>query len=155
MAGTEEGVEGVQATFSTCFGAPFMPRHPSVYGDLLRALIAEHGADCWLVNTGWTGGAFGVGHRMPIQHTRALLSAALDGSLSEMPMVVDRNFGLLVPQGCPGVPQETLVPRNTWTDKSAYDDAARDLVGRFRDNFTKYEVHVGADIRAAAPAAAA
>jgi phosphoenolpyruvate carboxykinase (ATP) len=155
VAGTEKGLGNEpQATFSTCFGAPFMPRHPSVYARMLGERIARHQTDCWLVNTGWTGGAFGVGRRMPIAHTRALLRAALEGSLAKVPMVVDGNFGLLVPQGCPDVPEEVLTPRNTWGDKAAYDTAARDLVGRFQSNFEQYEAHVDAQVRAAAPEAA-
>ncbi len=155
VAGTEKGLGNEpQVTFSTCFGAPFMPRHPSVYARMLGERIARHKVNCWLVNTGWTGGAFGIGRRMPIAQTRALLHAALDGSLVSAPMVADANFGLLVPQSCPGVPQELLTPRDTWDDKGAYDMAARDLVGRFQDNFAQYEDYVDADVRAAAPEAA-
>ncbi len=150
VAGTEKGLGSEpQATFSTCFGAPFMPRHPSVYARLLGERIARHKANCWLVNTGWTGGAHGVGRRMPIAYTRALLEAALDGELATAPMVTDSNFGLRVPRRCPGVPDEVLDPRGTWADGEAYDDAARDLVGRFEDNFANYEDHVGAEVRAA------
>jgi phosphoenolpyruvate carboxykinase (ATP) len=155
VAGTEKGLGNEpQATFSTCFGAPFMPRHPSVYAGMLGERIARHGVDCWLVNTGWTGGAFGTGLRMPIAHTRALLRAALDGSLTKAPMRVDPLFGLSVPESCPGVPQEVLTPRSTWADKSAYDAAARILVGRFQDNFTQYNDYVDDGVRAAAPEAA-
>jgi phosphoenolpyruvate carboxykinase (ATP) len=155
VAGTEKGLgKEPQATFSTCFGAPFMPRHPSVYAELLGKKIAETGANCWLVNTGWTGGAYGTGHRMPIGHTRALLNAALDGSLADVPADTDPNFGLLVPRHCPGVPDDVLSPRNTWADKSAYDNKARDLAGRFNDNFVQFEEHVTKDIKAAAPHAA-
>ncbi len=155
VAGTEKGLgKEPQATFSTCFGAPFMPRHPSVYAELLGRKIAETGANCWLVNTGWTGGAYGTGHRMPIGHTRALLNAALDGTLADVPVDTDPNFGLLVPQHCPGVPDDVLSPRNTWADKTAYDDKARDLAGRFNDNFVQFEEHVTQDIKAAAPHAA-
>ncbi|MEE8247571.1 MAG: phosphoenolpyruvate carboxykinase [Alphaproteobacteria bacterium] len=155
VAGTEKGLGNEpQATFSTCFGAPFMPRHPSVYARLLGERIARHGVDCWLVNTGWTGGAFGTGERMPIAHTRALLSAALGGSLGDAPMRIDPMFGLAVPESCPGVPQEALVPRSTWADQAAYDDAARALVGRFQDNFAQYNDYVDAGVRAAAPEAA-
>ena len=155
VAGTEKGVGSEpQATFSTCFGAPFMPRHPTVYGNMLRARIAEHDTDCWLVNTGWTGGIYGVGYRMPIQHTRALLSAALEGELRDVPFRQDENFGLLVPKLCPGVPSEILDPRGTWADSAAYDAHAQDLVARFRDNFAQYEGHVDDGIKAAAPKAA-
>jgi phosphoenolpyruvate carboxykinase (ATP) len=155
VAGTEKGVGSEpQATFSTCFGAPFMSRHPSVYGNMLREKIARHEVNCWLVNTGWTGGAYGTGYRMPINHTRALLSAALEGKLNGVELNKDTNFGLLVPQACPDVPGDILTPRNTWGDKGAYDAQARDLVGRFRDNFSKYDAYVDANIKAAAPQAA-
>ncbi|MDF1734127.1 MAG: phosphoenolpyruvate carboxykinase [Minwuia sp.] len=156
VAGTEKGLgKEPQATFSTCFGAPFMPRHPSVYANLLGAKIAKHGADCWLVNTGWTGGVYGVGQRMPIHHTRALLNAALDGSLASVPTRTDPNFGFQVPTSCPGVPDEVLNPRLTWSDGGAYDTKAHELVGRFNDNFTQFEAYVEAEIRGAAPAVAA
>ncbi len=154
VAGTEKGVAGTQATFSTCFGAPFMPRHPSVYGNLLRDKIAEHGATCYLVNTGWTGGAYGEGHRMPIKATRALLKAALDGSLDGADMRVDPNFGFEVPVDVPGVDRALLVPRETWSDAAAYDEQASKLVGMFIDNFAKFESHVGSDVMDAAPKAA-
>lgn len=153
VAGTEKGVTEPEATFSTCFGAPFMPRHPSEYGNLLRELIAEHDSKCWLVNTGWTGGAYGVGKRMPIKETRALLSAALDGSLNTVEFVKDPNFGFEVPVSVPGVDQSILNPRNTWQDKDAYDVQAQKLVKMFVANFEKFINHVGDDVRAAAPAA--
>ncbi len=151
VAGTEKGVVGTQATFSTCFGAPFMPRHPSVYGNLLKEKIARHGATCWLVNTGWTGGPYGVGSRMPIKATRALLNAALDGSLNDVEMRTDPNFGFEVPCSVPGVDDALLNPRNTWQDKEAYDREARNLVGKFIDNFKKFEAHVDASVMDAAP----
>ena len=152
VAGTEKGLgREPQATFSTCFGAPFMPRHPSVYAEILHNKIEQTGARCWLVNTGWTGGAFGVGERMKISHTRALLRAALDGSLDKVALRRDTSFGLDVPESCPGVPDEVLHPRGTWNDKGAYDSQASDLVGRFHNNFTQFESHVGAEVKAAAP----
>jgi phosphoenolpyruvate carboxykinase (ATP) len=152
VAGTEKGLGSEpQATFSTCFGAPFMPRHPSVYGNLLRRLIARHDADCWLVNTGWTGGRYGVGQRMPIKTTRALLDAALSGALKASPMRVDPSFGFEVPTAVPGVDGRTLNPRDTWADKTAYDTQARGLVDMFTKNFAKFDAHVDADVRAAAP----
>jgi phosphoenolpyruvate carboxykinase (ATP) len=151
VAGTEKGVTEPEATFSTCFGAPFMPRHPSEYGNLLRALIAEHGVSCWLVNTGWTGGAYGVGRRMPIRATRALLSAALDGSLADVEFRTDANFGFEAPVNVPGVDASILDPRSTWADKDAYDAQARRLVGMFIDNFAKFEDHVDASVASAAP----
>lgn len=155
VAGTEKGLGNEpQATFSTCFGAPFMPRHPSVYGNLLKEKIAKHEVDCWLVNTGWTGGVHGVGSRMPIKATRALLTAALDGSLANAPTYTDPNFGFEVPTVCEGVPAEILNPRNTWADKEAYDEKAKHLVGLFIDNFSKFEEYVDEKVKAAAPNAA-
>jgi phosphoenolpyruvate carboxykinase (ATP) len=156
VAGTEKGVTEPEATFSTCFGAPFMPRHPSEYGNLLRGLIAEHGVDCWLVNTGWTGGAYGTGRRMPIKATRALLAAALDGSLAGAEFRTDPNFGFAVPVSAPGVDAaildpKILDPRATWADKTAYARQARRLVGMFVDNFAKFEDHVDATVADAAP----
>jgi phosphoenolpyruvate carboxykinase (ATP) len=151
VAGTERGVTEPQPTFSTCFGAPFMPRRPEVYGDLLRQKIARHGATCWLVNTGWTGGAYGEGSRMPIKATRALLTAALDGSLRGASFRTDPYFGFAVPTSVPGVEPHLLNPMKTWKDKPAFDATARRLVGMFQENFQKYENDVDADIRAAAP----
>jgi phosphoenolpyruvate carboxykinase (ATP) len=154
VAGTEKGVTEPEPTFSTCFGAPFMPRRPEVYGALLRDRIARHGATCWLVNTGWTGGAYGTGRRMPIRATRALLSAALDGSLNGVEFRRDPNFGFEVPVAVPGVDATILDPRSAWADKAAFDAQARKLVGMFTANFAQYEAHVGDEVRAAAPAAA-
>jgi phosphoenolpyruvate carboxykinase (ATP) len=152
VAGTEKGLSSEpQPTFSTCFGAPFMPRHPSAYGNLLRDLIAENRADCWLVNTGWTGGQFGTGSRMPIKATRALLAAALDGSLANVEMRIDPHFRFRVPVSVPGVDPKILDPRATWADKAAYDAQARSLVSMFRENFCKFEAHVGPDVLQAAP----
>ena len=152
VAGTEKGLGSEpQATFSTCFGAPFMPRHPSVYGNMLRELIAKHGVDCWLVNTGWTGGKYGVGHRMPIQATRALLDAALSGTLKGQTMRTDPIFGFQVPTSLPGVDDKILNPRETWSDPAAYDAQAKALVDMFNKNFSTFESHVDADVRAAAP----
>ncbi|WP_188607872.1 phosphoenolpyruvate carboxykinase [Chelatococcus reniformis] len=153
VAGTEKGVTEPQATFSTCFGAPFMPRHPSVYGNLLRELIAKHDVDCWLVNTGWTGGKHGVGRRMPIRATRRLLTAALDGSLNRADFRTDPYFGFSVPTSVPGVEPHILYPVKTWADKADFAKTATRLVEMFHENFTKYEDHVDADIRAAAPEA--
>ena len=151
VAGTEKGVIEPEATFSTCFGAPFMPRHPTEYGNLLRQLIDTHGVDCWLVNTGWTGGAYGTGKRMPIKATRALLSAALDGSLKDAEFRTDANFGFAVPVAVPGVESAILDPRSTWADKAAYDRQAKRLVGMFIDNFGKFETHVDGRVLDAAP----
>jgi phosphoenolpyruvate carboxykinase (ATP) len=151
VAGTEKGLVGVQPEFSTCFGAPFLPRHPSVYADLLRDYIHRHQADCWLVNSGWTGGKYGVGRRMPIKATRTLLTAALDGSLKNADFRTDPYFGFAVPTSVPGVEPHLLNPFKTWKDKAEFDKTARDLVAMFQKNFTKYESHVTPDIRAAAP----
>jgi phosphoenolpyruvate carboxykinase (ATP) len=151
VAGTEIGVTEPEATFSTCFGAPFMPRHPSVYGNLLKERIAKGGVTCWLVNTGWTGGKYGVGSRMPIKATRALLNAALDGSLKNVEFRVDPNFGFEVPVSVPGVDARILDPRGTWADKADYDATAAKLVKLFTDNFAKFEAHVDAAVLASAP----
>jgi phosphoenolpyruvate carboxykinase (ATP) len=153
VAGTEIGVTEPEATFSTCFGAPFMPRHPSVYGNLLKARIAKGGVSCWLVNTGWTGGKAtmpGI-KRMPIKATRALLNAALDGSLNNAEFRKDPNFGFDVPVAVPGVDSVMLDPRQAWQDKSAYDRTAAKLVGEFIDNFVQFADHVDEGVRHAAP----
>ncbi|THV22126.1 phosphoenolpyruvate carboxykinase [Peteryoungia ipomoeae] len=151
VAGTEKGVTEPEATFSTCFGAPFMPRHPAEYGNLLRDLIARHNVDCWLVNTGWTGGAYGTGRRMPIKATRALLAAALHGDLKASQMRVDPNFGFEVPVAVEEVDATILDPRSTWADATAYDAQAKKLVGMFNDNFAKFEDHVDGKVLDAAP----
>ena len=148
--GTEVGVTEPIPTFSTCFGAPFMPRRPEVYGKLLQEQIAAHGATCWLVNTGWTGGAYGTRRRMPIKATRALLSAALDGSLNAVAFRKDANFGFEVPVSVPGVDDALLDPRRTWADAAAYDAQARKLVGMFADNFAQYVPYIDAEVKAAA-----
>jgi phosphoenolpyruvate carboxykinase (ATP) len=153
VAGTEIGVTEPEATFSTCFGAPFMPRHPSVYGNLLKERIAKGGVDCWLVNTGWTGGKYGVGNRMPIKATRALLNAALDGSLNAAEFRTDPYFGIAVPVRVPGVDDAILNPRDTWADKEEFDATAARLVQLFNDNFAKFADHVDEGVRAAAPRA--
>ncbi len=154
VAGTEIGVTEPEATFSTCFGAPFMPRHPSVYGNLLKERIAKGGVDCWRVNTGWTGGKYGTGKRMPIKATRALLNAALDGSLKNAEFRKDPYFGFDVPVAVPGVDSAILNPRETWADKADYDATANKLVGLFIDNFAKFEAHVDQGVKESAPTAA-
>ena len=154
VAGTEKGLDTAQSTFSTCFGAPFMTRRPEVYGALLREKIAANDVTCWLVNTGWTGGGYGVGSRMPIKATRALLTAALNGSLADGEFRTDQNFGFEVPTECPGVTTVLLNPRQTWEDAEAYDAQAAELVKMFIDNFAQYEPHVGDEVKAAAPGAA-
>ena len=156
VAGTEKGLGSEpQATFSTCFGAPFLPRQPEVYGRMLADLITRHGSTCWLVNTGWTGGQYGVGNRMSIQHTRALLAAALDGTLAKAQFRKDPHFGLSIPQHVDGIPDDVLDPSRSWGDKAAYDRMARHLVQRFEENFGAFEAAVGDDVRAAAIGAAA
>ncbi len=155
VAGTEKGVTEPTATFSTCFGAPFMPRHPSVYGELLRTRTEAAGASCWLVNTGWTGGAHGVGIRMPIEATRRLLNAALDGTLNDAEFREDPHFGFMVPTEVPGVDTAILDPRGTWVDQSAYDTQAQKLVRMFNKNFEKFAAHVSQDVLDAAPRATA
>ncbi len=153
VAGTEIGVTEPQATFSTCFGAPFMPRHPSVYGNLLKERIAKGGVTCWLVNTGWTGGMAtmpGIS-RMPIRVTRALLNAALDGSLNGATFKKDPNFGFEIPVAVAGVDSAMLDPREAWADKDAYDVTAAKLVREFVENFAQFEAHVEAGVRASAP----
>ncbi|RRH76965.1 phosphoenolpyruvate carboxykinase [Falsigemmobacter faecalis] len=148
--GTERGVTEPTPTFSTCFGAPFMPRRPEVYGKLLQEKIAATDATCWLVNTGWTGGKHGTGKRMPIKATRALLTAALDGSLNNVEFRVDPNFGFEVPVAVPGVDTGLLDPRSTWADASAYDAQAQKLVEMFSKNFAQYLGNVDEDVKAAA-----
>ena len=151
VAGTEKGLVGVKPEFSTCFGAPFLPRHPTEYANLLRDYINRHKTDCWLVNSGWAGGKYGVGRRMPIKATRTLVTAALDGSLKDVSSRTDPYFGFSVPTSVPGVEPHLLYPMKTWKDKAEFDQTARGLVKMFQDNFAKFEKHVDADVRAAAP----
>ena len=151
VAGTEKGLVGVEPEFSTCFAAPFLPRPPAEYGNLLRDYISRHKVDCWLVNSGWTGGIYGVGRRMPIKATRALVTGALDGSLKEVSFRTDPYFGFVVPTSVSGVEPHLLYPMKTWKDKAAFDETARKLVRMFQENFVKYENHVDADVRSAAP----
>jgi len=150
VAGTERGLGNEpSATFSTCFGAPFMPRHPSVYAGMLGEHMARTGARCWLVNTGWTGGRYGVGQRMKIAYPRAMVRAALEGKLAVVEKSVHPDFGLRIPQACPEVPADVLDPKSTWTDKSAYDRTAAELSRRFENNFKQFEPYVQDDIKAA------
>lgn len=151
VAGTEKGVTEPTPTFSTCFGAPFMVHHPSVYAELLGKKVEEHNVRCWLVNTGWTGGPFGVGHRMNIAHTRAMIHQALSGALDDVDYREDSIFGLMVPTAVAGVPDAVLIPRETWSDVEAYDDKAYELAQRFNDNFQKYAEGTSREIKAAAP----
>lgn len=154
VAGTEKGITEPKATFSTCFGAPFMVHHPSVYAKLLGEKIKEHNVNCWLLNTGWTGGPYGVGSRMKISYTRAMLNAALHGELDNVETVKDPFFGLNVPVSCPGVPQEVLNPRNTWTDKEKYDETAKKLANMFVENFKQFESEVDEKVKNSGPAKA-
>ena len=156
VAGTEKGLgREPQATFSTCFGAPFLPRRPEIYGKLLEDLIEKAGAVCWLVNTGWTGGSYGTGKRMEIGHTRGLLKAVLDGSLERAAFHSDPFFGLMIPRDVAGIPNEVLDPRQSWSDPAAYDRVAADLVARFEANFATFEGDVGEAVQRAAIRAAA
>ncbi|HRO24538.1 MAG TPA: phosphoenolpyruvate carboxykinase (ATP), partial [Promineifilum sp.] len=151
VAGTERGVTEPQPNFSTCFGAPFMPLRPGIYAELLGDKIQKHGAKVWLVNTGWTGGPYGVGSRMKLAYTRRMITAALNGELDDVPMVEEPFFGLSIPQAIQGVPSEVLNPRNTWSDKDAYDAQAQRLVGMFKENFKQFEENVSNEIKAAGP----
>jgi phosphoenolpyruvate carboxykinase (ATP) len=151
LAGTERGVTEPKAAFSTCFGAPFLPLPPSVYATMLGEKLAEHGAQVWLVNTGWTGGAFGTGHRMKLDYTRAMIRAALDGRLARVETSPDPVFGLHIPKTVPDVPDEILQPRSTWTNPEEYDAAAAKLAGMFRENFEKFADGVGEGVRGAGP----
>ena len=151
VAGTERGVTEPQATFSACFGAVFLVWHPTKYAEMLGALLREHGSQVWLVNTGWSGGAYGVGQRMKLAHTRAMVRAALDGALASAPMATDPIFGLHIPQAIDGVPSAVLDPRGTWADGEAYDAQARKLAGMFRENIRKFGDAVSPAILAAGP----
>ena len=152
VAGTERGVTDPEATFSVCFGAPFLPLPPETYSRLLGEKLTKHGSRVWLVNTGWTGGPHGVGQRMKLKYTRAMLRAALDGKLDEVQTEKDPIFGLEIPLECPDVPSEVLRPRDTWSDPSAYDDQARKLAAMFKENFEKYADGVPDEVRSAGPA---
>ena len=152
VAGTERGVTEPKAAFSACFGAPFLPRHPAEYADMLGKRLEEHGSRVWLVNTGWSGGGFGVGSRMKIAHTRAMVRAALLGQLDTVATQEDPVFGLHVPVDVPGVPGSVLTPRSTWADGDGYDAAARKLADMFRENFRKYADRTPERVRNAGPA---
>src|SRR5438105_6767797 len=153
VAGTEVGVKEPSATFSPCFGGPFLVWHPSKYAELLAAKMKQHAARVWLVNTGWSGGAYGSGKRIKLAHTRAILDAIHSGALNDAQTKRDPIFGLEVVTTCPGVPSEIVWPRDTWPDQAGYDAAARKLAGLFTANFKQYEAGSSAEVRAAAPAA--
>jgi len=151
VAGTERGVTEPSATFSSCFGAPFLPLHPGVYARMLGERIAHHGASVWLVNTGWTGGPYGVGSRMKLSYTRRMVSAALAGELDQTAFLTDPVFGVTVPAAVEGVPTEILTPRSTWPDGAAYDAQAAKLAAMFRENFAAFADQVPAEVAAAGP----
>jgi phosphoenolpyruvate carboxykinase (ATP) len=151
VAGTERGVTEPQATFSACFGAPFLIRPAGIYAKMLGDRLREHGSNVWLVNTGWSGGAYGVGSRMKLSYTRAMVRAALTGVLDDVATTVDPVFGLHVPAEVPDVPSEVLNPRATWADGADYDAAATKLAGMFRENFGRFEGQVDDDVRGAGP----
>jgi phosphoenolpyruvate carboxykinase (ATP) len=152
LAGTEAGLGSEPVPeFSACFGSPFLPLAPRVYAEMLGRRLKEHDAQCWLVNTGWTGGAFGTGKRMSLKHTRAMVHAALDGRLAKAEYVMEDAFGLVIPTSCPDVPGELLNPRNAWSDKHAYDAQARLLAAKFEANFAKFDAPE--NVRAAGPRA--
>ncbi len=151
VAGTEGGICEPKATFSACFGARFMPRHPLEYGHLFQKLIEEHNVNCWLVNTGWTGGSFGAGRRMPIKLTRALVAAVLDGSITEADFRTDPYFGIAVPTSVRGVEPHFLHPAKSWSSERDYAAAAEKLVEMFRKNFARFEDYVEAQVKNAQP----
>lgn len=151
VAGTEAGVTEPKPTFSACFGAPFIPLHPGQYAQMLGKKMQEHKVNVWMINTGWTGGPYGIGNRMKLKYTRAMITAALEGRLTDSEFVIDPIFGFAIPQQCPNVPAEVLNPRNTWTDKKAYDEKARFLADLFVKNFEKYKDGVTTEVLAAAP----
>ncbi len=151
VAGTERGITEPQATFSTCFGAPFMVLNPNIYAKLLGEKISRRGVTAWLINTGWSGGPYGTGKRIKLAYTRAMVTAALTGALSEVPMRTDPVFGFAVPERCPGVPSEVLNPKTTWADSQAYDEQAAKLAAMFKSNFEKFAADASPEIRAAGP----
>jgi phosphoenolpyruvate carboxykinase (ATP) len=156
VAGTEVGVTEPQTTFSACFGRVFLPLHPTKYAALLGKKLEEHPeVNVWLINTGWSGGAYGTGHRMSLKHTRSMITAALNGELNKVEYLAHSVFGVLVPQSVPNVPSEILNPRDTWSDKEAYDKKAAELAGLFVKNFEKYADQADEETIAAAPKATA
>ncbi len=151
VAGTEKGVSEPEPTFSACFGGPFMPRRPIDYGRLLLGLIREHRPNCWLVNTGWTGGPYGVGTRMPLKVTRTILNAALNGAITTDDLRKDERFGIRIPCSIAGVPTHMLNPKSTWSDADAYDRAADKLAVMFAENFAKVGIDIDAEVAAVGP----
>ena len=151
VAGTEAGVTEPQLTFSACFGKAFMPLHPTRYAELLGEKMKQHAVNVWLVNTGWSGGPYGIGMRTKLAHTRAMITAALKGALDEVAYVTDPVFGLQMPESCPGVPKEILNPKNTWADAAAYDAKATELAKAFLENFKAFEQYANDEMRASLP----
>ena len=151
VAGTEAGITEPQTTFSACFGAPFMPLHPTKYAEMLGDKMQEHNVNVWLVNTGWSGGEYGVGSRISLKYTRAMITAALNGKLENVGFETHNIFGLQMPSICPNVPTELLNPRNTWENKNAYDAKANELAEAFNSNFKQFAEHANDEIMAAAP----
>ena len=151
VAGTEEGINEPKTAFSACFGAPFLPLHPTHYAEMLSQKIKKHQTHVWLINTGWIGGAYGEGHRIALKYTRAIVNAILENQLNDVPTQQEPIFGLHIPTTCPNIPNEILNPRNTWADKYAYDDKANSLAIAFHQNFEKYEAEANAEILSAAP----
>ena len=151
VAGTEDGVNEPQTTFSACFGAPFMPLHPTKYAEMLGEKMKEFSVDVWLINTGWSGGEYGVGNRISLKYTRAMITAALNNQLNNVEYITHKVFGLNMPTSCPNVPSEILSPKNTWTDKSAYDKKANKLARAFNENFLQFSDHANDEILNAAP----
>ncbi|HEY0992253.1 MAG TPA: phosphoenolpyruvate carboxykinase (ATP) [Kofleriaceae bacterium] len=151
VAGTEVGVKDPEPTFSPCFGGPFLVWHPTKYAEMLAERLKKHDAQTWLVNTGWSGGSYGVGSRIKLKYTRAIIDAIHSGALADVPTQIDPVFGLAVPTECPEVPTEMLQPRNTWADKAGYDEKARKVASLFRENFKKYEGQASAEVRAGGP----
>ena len=151
VAGTEDGVNEPQTTFSACFGAPFMPLHPTKYAEMLGEKMKEFSVNVWLINTGWSGGEYGVGNRISLKYTRAMITAALNNQLNNVEYITHKVFGLNMPTSCPNVPSEILSPKNTWTDKSAYDEKANKLARAFNENFLQFSDHANDEILNAAP----
>jgi phosphoenolpyruvate carboxykinase (ATP) len=151
VAGTEAGVTEPSTTFSTCFGAPFLPLHPVQYARMLGDKVHQNKVQVWLVNTGWTGGAYGTGQRIKLGYTRSMVAAALNGQLEKMSYKYDTVFGFAIPEACPGVPENILDPRNTWENKEAYDVQSRELAARFVQNFKKYASIADHEILSASP----
>ena len=151
VAGTEAGVTEPKATFSACFGAPFLPLHPGKYAEMLGEKMRSHEVNVWMINTGWSGGGYGVGNRMKLSYTRAMITAALNGALDQVEFEKHPVFGMLMPKMCPGVPKELLHPRYTWADRAAYDQAAIKLAEMFIQNFEKYAAGVSEEILQSAP----